>query len=384
MSIKFTAAEHGYMRRALQLARRGRGRVEPNPMVGCVLVKRGRVVAEGYHHRYGEAHAEIEALQRAGRNARGATAYVTLEPCCHHGKTPPCSEALMAAGLERVVLAMRDPFPEVNGRGIRRLRRGGIRVQTGLREVEARELNAPFLTLVTRKRPYVIVKWAQSIDGKIATRTGDSRWISSPASRKLVHRLRARVDGILVGVRTVLTDDPQLTARDVPLRCTAARIVLDSRLRIPLEAALVTSAGKVPTLVLTTDDALVRHARKANDLRRAGVEILACKTRGGRVDLRAGLRKLGKRRFTNLLVEGGGAVLGAFLDQKLADEAMIFTSPRLIGGDDAVSAYGGSGVAHMAGAPVHSHFKISRVGTDVLYRLRLRDPATEANAAPRG
>ena len=276
---------------------------------------------------------------------------------------------------------MRDPFPQVGGRGIRKLRRAGIRVDVGLLKTEARELNAPYLTLVTRKRPYCILKWAQSLDGKIATRTGDSRWISSPASRRLAHRVRARVDGIVVGVQTVLADDPQLTARGVPLRRTATRIVLDSRLRIPIKAAVTTTAQNIPTLVLTTRDALRRRAAKADRLRRAGVELIACKARRSRVDLRSALETLGERRFTNLLVEGGGRVLGAFLDEKLADAAMIFISPRFIGGDSAVAPYRGTGVARVADARPHLPVKIRRVGADVVCHIRFGDTTPDV-AAP--
>ncbi|MCK4660325.1 MAG: bifunctional diaminohydroxyphosphoribosylaminopyrimidine deaminase/5-amino-6-(5-phosphoribosylamino)uracil reductase RibD, partial [Phycisphaerae bacterium] len=369
MTSDFTTSDHKHMKRALQLARRGQGRVEPNPMVGCVLVKRGRVVGEGYHRRFGQAHAEVEALHRAGHHARGATAYVTLEPCCHQGKTPPCTKALVEAGVECVVIAMRDPFPEVDGRGIRRLRRAGLCVIVGLLEGQARELNAAFLTLVTHKRPYTILKWAQSIDGKIATRTGDSRWISSPQARKLVHRLRSRVDGILVGVGTVLADNPRMTARGTRLRRTATRIVLDRRLRIPLQAEVVITAGEIPTLVLTSPEALAGRSAKARRLRHAGVELLECKTRDGLVDLHAGLRELGKRRFTNLLVEGGGTVIGSFLDGRLADEAMVFVSPRLIGGDQAIDACRGGGVGCVEDASLFSRVKLTTVGTDLLYHI---------------
>ncbi|MFH0983253.1 MAG: bifunctional diaminohydroxyphosphoribosylaminopyrimidine deaminase/5-amino-6-(5-phosphoribosylamino)uracil reductase RibD [Planctomycetota bacterium] len=380
MTGDFTAAEHDHMRRALHLARRGQGRVEPNPMVGCVLAKRGRIIAEGYHRSYGGPHAEVEALRGAGRAARGATVFVTLEPCCHYGKTPPCTEALIEAGVGRVVVAMADPFPAVAGKGIAQLRQAGIPVEVGLLEAQARELNAPFITLVTRRRPYTILKWAQSLDGRIATRTGDSRWISSPASRRLVHRLRARVDGVVVGVGTVLADDPQLTARDVPLRRTASRIVLDSRLRVPPEATLVTTAHQTPTLILTTNEAVLSQPDKADRLLCSGAEIVVCRARNGHVDLRSALRKLGRRRLTSLLVEGGGCVLGAFLDLKLADEAMIFVSPRFIGGDDAVGPHRGKGVARAAGAPLHTPYRIARVGCDVLYRIRFGDPRPSASA----
>ena len=373
MAADFTSIEQGHMRRALQLARRGQGRVEPNPMVGCVLVKRGCVIGEGYHRRYGGAHAEINALADAGTTARGATAYVTLEPCCHCGQTPPCTDALIAAGIARVVVALRDPFSLVDGRGIGALRRAGVVVDVGLMRAQVGELNAPFLSLVTGKRPYTILKWAQSIDGKIATRTGDSRWISSPAARKMVHRLRARVDGVLVGVRTLLRDDPRLTARGVPLRRTATRIVLDSRLRVPLKATLVCTAPEPPTLVLTTTGALDRASAKARRLRRSGVEVVACRARGDRVDLRSALRLLGRRSFTNLLVEGGGRVLGEFLDLCLADEALVFVSPRLIGGGDAVGACGGRGVARVSDAPTQTAIRTKRVGPDMLYRIRFGD-----------
>ena len=373
MSAHFSAAEQSFMERALQLARRGLGRVEPNPMVGCLLVKRGRVVGEGYHRRYGGPHAEVEALRQAGPHARGATAYVTLEPCCHYGKTPPCTEALIAARIARVVVAMRDPFPAVNGGGVRRLRAAGITVDTGLLEPKALSLNAPFVTLVTQARPYTILKWAQSLDGRIATRTGDSQWISSPAARHVVHQLRARMDGVLVGIGTVLADDPQLTARNVPVRRTATRLVLDSRLRIPLTAGLVTTARSTPTVVLTTRAAQRRHGAKADRLRRAGVEVVFCRSRGDRVDLRAVLGLLAERRLTNLLVEGGGAVLTAFLAQQLADEALVFVSPRLIGGEQAVSPFGGLGAARMSMAPLFGHVRIRRISTDLLYRVHFGD-----------
>src|SRR5919197_3355884 len=208
-----SASDLDWMSRALELAERGRGFVEPNPLVGAVVVRDGRVVGEGWHRRYGEAHAEVNALAAAGEAARGATLYVTLEPCCHHGKTPPCTDAVLRAGVRRVVAAMADPFPQVAGQGVAQLRAAGVEVEVGVCEREARELNAPYLTLLAEGRPYVHAKWAMSLDGKIATRGGDSRWISGPASREVVHRLRGRVDAILVGAGTVRADDPLLTAR---------------------------------------------------------------------------------------------------------------------------------------------------------------------------
>ena len=360
------------MRRALRLALRGQGRVEPNPMVGCVLVRAGRMVGEGFHRRFGGPHAEVEALRRAGDAARGATAFVTLEPCCHYGQTPPCTEALIKAGVSRVVAAMRDPFPKVNGGGIRRLRRAGIRVEVGLCESEAGELLAPFITRVKLGRPYVILKWAQSLDGKIATRTGDSRWISDAPSRRLVHRLRARVDGILVGAGTVLADDPELTARATPIKRRATRLVLDGRLRIPIESRLVSTAGECPTIVLCDEANLAEHSRKAARLRRAGVEVKGFRASREQVPLRRVLEWLGGRGFSNLLVEGGGEVLASFVDQGMADEALIFVSPRLIGGALAVSALRGLGAATVQRALVFDRCVIQASGKDRLYRVRFR------------
>src|SRR3954451_1208374 len=239
------------MPRALELAERGRGHVEPNPLVGAVIVRDGRVVGEGWHQRYGEAHAEVHALAAAGAAARGATLYVTLEPCCHHGKTPPCTDAVLRAGVGRVVASMLDPNPLVAGKGAERLRAAGVAVEIGVGEAEARRLNAPYLKLLRTGRPYVHLKWAMTLDGKICTRTGDSKWISNEASRRRVHELRGRVDAILVGVGTALADDPQLTARPRGPR-TATRIVLDSRGRLPPTSLLAATARIVPTLVATT------------------------------------------------------------------------------------------------------------------------------------
>src|SRR5262245_2742469 len=239
-----------WMCHALVLAERGRGVVEPNPLVGAVVVREDTLIGEGWHQRYGGPHAEIHALQAAGEAARGATLYVTLEPCCHHGKTPPCTDAILRAGIARVVAAMRDPFPQVSGRGAELLRAVGVAVEMGLCEEAARRLNAPYLTLLTQQRPYVHLKWAMTLDGKIATRTGDSKWISSEASRRRVHELRGRVDGILVGSGTVLADDPLLTARPPGTRI-ATRIVLDSQGRTPPTCRLAATAREVPTLVVT-------------------------------------------------------------------------------------------------------------------------------------
>lgn len=357
------------MHRALRLAARGLGRVEPNPMVGCVIVRGGRIVGEGYHRRFGGPHAEIHALREAGERARGATAYVTLEPCCHHGKTPPCTDALLAAGVARVVAAMNDPFAKVNGRGFRQLAKQGVRIASGLLEGEARALNAPYLKLNRTGMPWVILKWAQSLDGKIATREGDSRWISGPASRRWAHRLRGRVDAVIVGVGTVLADDPQLTCRLAPARRVARRIVLDPMLRTPMTAGLVRTAQSVPTL-LVTDRRLLRAARLAQ-WAATGVEIIGVRRTRTGLDLVELLHLLGRRGMANVMVEGGGRTLGAFYDAGLADAAVVFVSPRLIGGHLAVSPLDATGPARMADVRTPAECIVARCGEDVVYQLTL-------------
>ncbi len=335
------------MRRALKLAARGQGRVEPNPMVGCVIVMDGRIIGEGYHRRFGGPHAEVAALRNCSGSARGATVYVTLEPCCHTGKTPPCTDALIDAGVQRVVAAIEDPNTLVAGKGLARLRAAGMVVERGLLADDARRLNSPFLKLIGARRPWVILKWAQSIDGKIATRSGDSKWITDEAARAHVHKVRARADAIVVGVNTVLTDDPLLTCRVVRPRRIARRLVLDSRLRTPLKARLVRTARDMPTWLFC--------ARGASTAKRKRLEAAGCRvveipqTRRG-LSLPALLDVLGKHSLTNVIVEGGGKLLGRFHDQRLADEAHIYIAPRLIGGTNAVGALHAVGSARVAGS----------------------------------
>ncbi len=362
------------MTRALRLAQRGLGRVEPNPMVGAVIVKNGTVLAEGWHRRFGGPHAEVEALRKCTRPPRGATVYTTLEPCCHFGKTPPCADALIAAGVRRVVAALPDPSPQVNGQGFARLRAAGIRVDVGLCAAEAAELAAPFLTRVRCGRPYVILKWAQSLDGKLATSGRQSRWISGEVSRRDVHRLRAVCDAVLVGIQTVLADDPRLTARDVAVRRIATRVVLDTRLRMPEQSCLVRSAATTPTLVFSSRTAVESAPRRVGRLARHGVQVEAARVRGGRIDLNDALHRLAAKGMSRVLVEGGGGVLTSFLDAGLADEALVFVAPRLIGGADAPAPWSGRGLADVArdtGARVVS---IRRRGPDVCFRLRLSPP----------
>lgn len=355
------------MRRALALAARGRGRVEPNPMVGCVIVLGGRVVGEGYHRRFGGPHAEVFALRQAGAKARGADVYVTLEPCCHFGKTPPCTEALIAARVGRVFAAMTDPFDQVAGKGLGALRKAGIETQLGLCAAEGEALAAPYLKRRRTGRPWVILKWAQSIDGKIADRTRTSQWISGEAARLLTHRWRGEMDAIVVGIETALHDDPLLTARTNRPKRVPARIVLDANLRLSTRAQLVRTAKAAPVLIATCRAATRNNAAKCRRLSAADAEVVALPVKGGRVDLAALLDELGRRDMTNVMVEGGGKVLGAFFDAGLADECRIFVSPRLIGGDAAPDALRGTGkkLAGLANATVR------KVGEDLLYTLRL-------------
>jgi diaminohydroxyphosphoribosylaminopyrimidine deaminase/5-amino-6-(5-phosphoribosylamino)uracil reductase len=349
------------MRQALALAEKGRGGVEPNPLVGAVVERDGRIVGRGWHRRFGGPHAEVFALQEAGDAGRGATLFVTLEPCCHHGKTPPCTDAVLRAGIARVVAAMTDPFPAVAGGGLAVLRAAGLAVEVGPGEDQARRLNAPYLTLLTQKRPHVHVKWAMTLDGKIATRSGDSKWISNEASRRRVHELRGRMDGILVGIGTALADDPQLTARPPGPR-TATRLVLDSHARLSPDSVLVRTARDTPTLVATTADL---PAERAAALEAAGCEVLRLPSPGGKPDVAALLAELGRRRWTNLLVEGGGEVLGSFRDAGLIDEVHVFIAPRLAGGAAAPGPVGGLGVDRIAEALSLGGWDVEELAGDV-------------------
>ncbi len=380
-----------FMARALELAARGEGYVEPNPMVGCVVVLGNEVVGEGWHRKFGGPHAEIEALEIAGPRARGATMYVTLEPCCHQGKTPPCTEALVAAGVARVVCAQRDPFPEVAGRGVAALEAAGIAVEVGLMEAEAKRINAPYLKLIASGLPWTIAKWAMTLDGKIATAAGDSQWISSPASREIVQQLRGRVDAIMVGHGTAHKDNPLLMARPKGAR-RATRIVADSMAALPLDSQLVRSAGDAPVLVAVGPDAPPENIKR---LSAVGCEVIVCgstppalvksvsksgpmavvnsaaKYLHQPVDLAALLRELGQRRMTNVLVEGGGKLLGALFDAGAIDEVHVFLAPKLAGGLDAPTAVAGKGVEQIASALQLANLQVRQTGEDVYVSGRM-------------
>jgi diaminohydroxyphosphoribosylaminopyrimidine deaminase/5-amino-6-(5-phosphoribosylamino)uracil reductase len=349
-----------WMQRALAEAERGRGGVEPNPMVGAVVVRDGRAVGVGHHARFGGPHAEVVALEAAGEAARGATLYVTLEPCCHFGKTPPCTEAVLAAGLRRVVAAMADPFPRVAGGGLAQLRVAGLEVEAGLLEDEARRLNAPYLKRLSTGLPYVTAKWAMTLDGKTAVASGDSRWISGPRSRALVHELRGRMDAILVGIGTALADDPQLTARPPGPR-RAARVVLDGAARLPRDGQLARTAREVPVWLAVGED--------APEDRRAALAALGCEILAfpgpGPVPVLPLLEELGRRGVTNLLVEGGGRVLGSFLDAGQVDAVDVYIAPSLAGGGDDFTPARGLGCRRMADALRLDRHEVSLIDGDL-------------------
>lgn len=359
-----TPQDKKYMDLAIRLARRADGMTSPNPRVGAVVVKSGRIVGKGYHRRAGTPHAEIHALKEAGKQARGATLFVTLEPCDHHGRTGPCTEAVRAAGIRRVVAGMRDPNPLVCGQGLARLRKQGIRIESGLQEKACRNLNEDYVKFITTGLPFVTFKAAASLDGRVATGTGESRWISGEASRRLVHRLRAKSDAILAGIGTIRKDDPELTARpDQKIAKKPLRVVMDSRLRIPLNARIVRSPLPAPTLIATTKKS---PPKKRELLRRRGIEVIVLPEKNGKVDPRALLRALGKKGVMSLLLEGGPELASAFFREKLIDKFLIFLAPKLIGGKLAPGILAGAGIAHLkAAVPVRDR-KIQAVGEDLL------------------
>ena len=360
-----------WMRVALALARRGLGTAWPNPAVGCVIVDRGRVVGRGWTQPGGRPHSETEALGRAGEAARGATAYVSLEPCCHWGRTPPCTDALIAAGIRRVSVALEDPDPRVAGAGVRRLRAAGLDVETGLCKAEAAEINAGFLCRLRNGRPLVTLKLATSLDGRIATGRGESQWISGPPARARAHALRAAHDAIMVGTGTALADDPQLTCRLPGLaHRSPVRVVVDRHLRIPPTMRLISDARGVPTWVLTLPSADPGR-RKA--LLSAGATVIDIDPGpDGNGSLAAALAALGERGITRLLVEGGGRLAAAFARAGLVDRLVWVHAPVLIGGDG-IPAIAEFGLEVLAEAPSFARLSTETVGDDVLTVFRVRE-----------
>lgn len=347
-----------WMRRALRLAARARGRTAPNPMVGAVVVSDGRVVGEGWHHRAGEPHAEVLAFAQAGTAAAGGTLYVTLEPCCHYGRTPPCTQGVLASGVQRVVMAMLDPFPKVAGGGHRLLREAGLEVESGVLENEARTLNRGYLQAVEHQRPWFTLKIAMTLDGKIATRTGDSRWVTGEAARRHVHRLRNWNDAVLIGSGTALADDPQLTAR-LPGGRNPVRVVVDTRGRLTGRSVLAATACDVRTLVAVGPDV------DGTSLERCGVEVLHLPLRGRHVDLVVLARALASRGLHSVLCEGGALLGGALMDAGLVDEVVWFVAPKLVGGIEAPGPLGGGGVEKMNDALRLDQMRVRRFGEDL-------------------
>lgn len=354
---------------ALRLAAKGRSTVSPNPMVGAVVVKRGRIIGQGFHLKAGTPHAEIFALRQAGEHAQGATLYVTLEPCCHLKKrTPPCVPEILRSGVRRVVAAMPDPNPSVKGKGAAALRRAGLSVTVGVASSEAEELNKSYCHWMKTGRPYVTLKAGMTLDGKLATATGESRWITGEPSRQEVHQLRGTVDAILIGVGTVLTDDPSLTTRTGPrldklARRQPLRIIVDSRLRIPLKSQALSLQDKAKTIIATTAAA---PAARRSALQKKGIEILTVPAIQGRVSFPALLKQLGRRGIMSLLVEGGSEVNAAMLKAKLVDHIRLYVAPLLLGGRDAKGVIGGESPARLAGAIKVQHVMTRSIGDDVV------------------
>ncbi|MDP2829152.1 MAG: bifunctional diaminohydroxyphosphoribosylaminopyrimidine deaminase/5-amino-6-(5-phosphoribosylamino)uracil reductase RibD [Sulfuricellaceae bacterium] len=363
-----SAADHAYMSQALRLAERGLTTTMPNPRVGCVIAADGAVVGEGWHERAGESHAEIHALRQAGVHARGATAYVTLEPCSHHGRTPPCADALVAAGVQRVVVAMRDPNPQVAGKGIQRLLDAGVSVQTGLMQAQAESLNPGFISRMTRGRPWLRLKVAATLDGKTALNNGVSQWITGPDARRDAHRLRARSCAMLTGIGTVLSDNPAFNVRDVETTRQPLKVVVDTHLRMPLDAKMLEGA---PVLVATAS----QDATRIRALELAGAEVLsmpASPSSMGGVDLHCLLTELGRREFNEMTVEAGQVLNGALLQAGLVDELVMYMAPILFGD----RARGMFGLPEMTEMGMRLDLEVSdmrMLGKDVRITARIKE-----------
>ena len=374
------------MRRAIELAKKGGGYVHPNPLVGCVVVKNGEIIAEGYHEKYGEFHAERNALLRCKSETKDASLYVTLEPCCHYGKTPPCTEIIIEKGIKKVFVGILDPNPLVAGKGVKILQDAGIEVEVGLCEDEIRELNKVFLKYITTKRPYVIMKTAMTLDGKIAAHTGDSKWVTNEESRKLVHDLRSEMAGVIVGIGTVLADDPMLNVRLEGNQHQPIRIVVDSNLRIPIDSQLVKTAKEYRTIVAcchfdrSEADRSEVEKSSCNDneqkgfldkLEMTGVELLECQSNNDHVDINDLMSKLGSIGIDSLLLEGGGTLNAAFLEAGCVDEVWAFIAPKIIGGAAAKTPVSGHGIDKMSDAIILQNIDIQNINGDILIKGKI-------------
>ena len=350
-----------YMNLAYKLALKGKGKTSPNPMVGALVVKNGRIVGKGFHERVGLAHAEVVALNEAGKNTQGGTLYVTLEPCTHFGRTPPCADMIIKKGIKRVIIGMIDPNPLNNGKGIAVLKNHKVRVEVGFVEDKLKKINEPFMKYITKRTPFVTVKIAQSLDGKIATRTGDSKWITSDKSRAHAHRLRAPFDAIMVGVNTILRDNPKLDAwfsKKSPIK-----IVIDSQLSTPADANIFFKGSQVIIVTLPTKPGQETENRKILSQK---AKILEVKEKSGQINLKDMMKKLASLEIANILVEGGGTLVGSLFDEKLVDKIMFFISPKIIGGKDAISSVMGQGITRVENAFKLKEVKLRRIGEDYL------------------
>lgn len=350
------------MQIALELAEKGRGLVEPNPMVGAVIVKDNKIVGKGCHELFGGHHAEVNAINDAGNNSNDAVLYVTLEPCAHFGKTPPCVESIKRAGIKKVYFAVHDPNPVTKEKGANILKEFGIEVVGGILENEARRLNAPFFKLMEEKMPYIIAKWAMSLDGKIAARTGDSRWISTEESRSYVHRIRGCMDAVMIGIGTAIADDPLLTCR-VSAKRIPKRIVIDNNASLPLDSQLIKTIKDAEVIIATTPHAPKDRVKRLED---AGCDIIMANAINSLVDLRLVFEELGSRQFTNVLVEGGSRIFGYLFDHCLVDKAIIFIAPKIIGGKDSKSPVSGKGSAAISQAIQINDIKTLQCAADVV------------------
>lgn len=352
------------MKRALELAGKGAGYTNPNPLVGAVIVKDGRIIGEGYHQMYGSHHAEVNAFKNATEDVRGATMYVTLEPCSHYGKTPPCANAIVERGIKKVVIGLTDPNPLVAGGGIKILKDNGIEVVVGVLAEEGRKLNEIFLKFITTKLPFCIMKTAMTIDGKIATYKGDSRWITGELSRKYVHQLRHRVAGIVVGINTIITDDPMLTTRlEEGQGSDPIRIIADSKARIPLTAKVLNLESNARTIIATTEMA---DKDKLKALKEKGAEVIVTPHKNERVDLAFLMKELGERKIDSVLLEGGSGLNYAALQEGIVDKVNVFIAPKIIGGNTAKTPVGGDGIGYMKDAVSLSNIDIHRFGDDIM------------------
>lgn len=360
-----------YMRLAIENARRGTGHTSPNPLVGCVVVKDGRIVAQGYHERYGEFHAERNALTRCQENLTGAQMYVTLEPCCHHGKTPPCTDIIIERGIGKVYIGSMDPNPRVAGKGVRILRDHGIEVETGILEQECLALNEIFFHYITTGMPYVAMKYAMTLDGKIATHTGDSKWVTGEKARHHVHELRKRYSAIMVGIGTVLADDPMLNCR-IAEGVDPVRVVCDSSLRIPLNSQLVKTAKEIPTIVAYAKG----EEERITALRQAGVELVQSSDRS-KVDFAELMAELGRRKIDSVIVEGGGTLHGTVLKSGMVQKIYCYIAPKLVGGRDSKSPVEGEGVSRMKEALAVSDIEILQLGDDICISGHVRQKVIE-------